>query len=145
MGVDEVFPNNPPEPVDGAVVEPPPKRLPPLVEGGLLVGVDENSPPGLASAPPLCPPPNREELPVAGVELFPPVEPNENVGVPLLDLLPKSPPEAGAVVDGLLWPVDDDVEVVLPKLNDMVSEVGDALMLDIKTRRGGKGAIAQEC
>lgn len=53
-GVDELFPNNPPEPVDGATVEPPPKRLPPLVEaGGLLAGVDENMPPGLAAAPPL--------------------------------------------------------------------------------------------
>ena len=53
VGVDELFPNNPPEPVDGAAVEPPPKRLPPLVEVGLVVGVDENMPPGLAAAPPL--------------------------------------------------------------------------------------------
>lgn len=52
-GADELFPNDPPMPVDGAAVEPPPKRLPPPVEVGLLVGVDENMPPGLAAAPPL--------------------------------------------------------------------------------------------
>ena len=56
---------------------------------------------------------------MAGVELFPPIEPNEKPEVLPLGLLPKSPPVAGAVVDGLLWPFDDGVELAFPKLNDI--------------------------
>lgn len=83
--------------------------------------------------------------PAAGVELLPPVEPNEKPEVPPLGLFPKSPPEAGVVVDGLLWPVDEGVELVFPKLKAIVSEVEDAPLLGIKIQRCGKGALAQEC
>lgn len=123
----------PPEPPDAAGVDPPPKRPLPPVELGWLAGVVEgNIPPGLGVA--VAPwPPKREGEPVAGAAEFPAVEPNENDGVPPLGF-PKSPPEAGAVVDGLLWLFEEGVEPVFPKLNDMAARL----------RRSGRGR-ALEC
>ena len=122
MGVDEAFPNMPPEPPDAAGVDPPPKRPPPPVELGWLDGVVENIPPGVGVAAPLWPP-KREGEPVAGAGVFPAVEPNEKDDAPPLGL-PKSPPEAGAVVDGLVWLFEEGVEPVFPKLNDMAARLG---------------------
>lgn len=82
-------------------------------------------PPAGLAAPPLCAPPNRDGVPVAGVELVPPGVPKEKDGVPPLGLLPKRPPEAGALVDGLLWALEEGVELGFPKLNDMVQERGE--------------------
>lgn len=45
----------------------------------------------------------------------------------------------------MLWPFDEGVEPVFPKLKDMVSGAGDACLLGIEMRRCGRGALAQEC
>lgn len=121
-GAPEVFPNIPLDPAEGAAVDPPKS---PLV-GGLPAGVivDENNPPGLAEDPAPWAPPKRDDPPAAGVEEFPPAGPNEKDGEPVLGLFPKSPPEAGAVVDGLFWAFDEGVEPEVPKLNDIVYEFG---------------------
>lgn len=54
--------------------------------------------------------------------MFPAVEPNEKDDVPPLGL-PKSPPDAGAVVEGLLWLFEEGVEPVFPKLKDMAARL----------------------